>query len=172
MDKYASTENSCRFGVRRKNSHQRKIHVDSRGGVKRILILILLGVFAGHNCLQARTVEDTSYVYFHRGYSSLDLSFQENRHTLDSFVERIKGLVSDVSRLNIVLTIEGNTSPDGDIRSNVLLSKNRAHRVLEYIRQRVAIPDSLIHIEADGSTGRDLRNWQPETVLSRDATRR
>ena len=62
----------------------------------------------------------------------------------------MKGLVSDESRLNIVLTIEGNTSPDGDSKANLLLSKNRAHRVLEYIRQRVAIPDSLIHIEADG----------------------
>lgn len=116
----------------------------------RMLILALLCVIEWQNGLQARPVGDTLFVYFRRGYSVLDLSFRDNRQTLDAFVGQLKALRADTARYAVTLFVEGNASPDGTVDANVRLTENRVKNVLAHIRRQAAFPDTLIRIRAEG----------------------
>ena len=113
-------------------------------------MLILFQMIGCCGCLCAQSAVDSVRVYFRRGYSVLDLSLRDNRQTLDAFVGRLDSLLGDTSRHIVSLCVEGNASPDGTLGANRRLSGNRAKRVLEYIRLRVALPDSLVRVVAGG----------------------
>lgn len=125
----------------------------------RIIILILIQFVGCCRYIDAQSAADTVCVYFHRGYSSLDLSFRDNRQTLDAFVGQLNALRADAARHAITLFVEGNASPDGTLDANVRLTENRVKNVLEYIRRHVTLPDSLIRIRAEGIDWDGLAEW-------------
>lgn len=116
----------------------------------RCRFIILLLIVLGCGRVQARPDVDSIRVYFHHGYSTLDLSLRHNGRTLDDFIKRLHAFSSDSTRHLISFSVEGNTSPDGTSEANLRLSEQRAERVLEYIRSRVELPEQLVSVTADG----------------------
>jgi len=102
---------------------------------------------------------DTVRVYFRHGYSRLDLNLRNNESELNRFIERLQATRNDTLRHIVMLYAEGNASPVGSSRANLLLSRNRAKRVLEYIRNQVQVDDSLIQIKAKGIDWEDLTKF-------------
>ena len=128
-------------------------------GRYRIIILILIQIIVCSRYIYAQPAADTACIYFHRGYSSLDLSFRDNRETLDAFVGQLNALRTDTLHYAITLFVEGNASPDGTVDANVRLTENRVKNVMEYIHRHVMLPDSLIRIRAEGIDWDGLAEW-------------
>ncbi len=100
--------------------------------------------------LHAQSQQDTLQVYFRRGYAVLELELRENRKTLDELTAVLKECENDTSRHFARLHVEGNASPDGTAQANVRLTRKRVEAVLDYLRQRVEIPDRLVSVQANG----------------------
>lgn len=107
-------------------------------------------IFLCSGQIQARSATDSVRVYFRHGYSVLDLSLRDNRRVLDGLIGQLSTFSFDTTKCLIVLSIEGNTSPDGTHKANCRLSERRTERVLDYIRSRVAIPEQLVSTVAEG----------------------
>lgn len=91
--------------------------------------------------------EDREFgLYFKDGSSELDMSYSRNSEVADSLVAVIKSSkISDIKYF-----IEGNASPSGTTVFNETLSRKRADAVLNYLRSRTEIPDSMVSIKAQG----------------------
>lgn len=126
------------------------------------LILPLAVLFCGY--VHAAPAADSTRVYFHRGFSTLDFSLRDNRRTLDALVERIAASSPDKGRHIIAIYVEGNASPSGAEQVNKTLSRQRAERVIEYLRAHATVPDSLVSVVADGI------DWDRLTSLVEKAT--
>ena len=118
--------------------------------MRRILILVLFHILGCCGFVVAQNRADSVYVYFRRGYSVLDLSFRDNQQSLDRFIKSLDTLDFGNSRVSMSLIVEGNASPDGIVNANLRLSENRVKNVLEYIRQHMDLPDSLVRVVAEG----------------------
>lgn len=85
-------------------------------------------------------------LYFKDGSSELDMSYSRNSEVADSLVAVIKSSkISDIKYF-----IEGNASPSGTTVFNETLSRKRVDAVLNYLRSRTEIPDSMVSIKAQG----------------------
>ena len=85
-------------------------------------------------------------LYFKDGSSELDMSYSRNSEVADSLVAVIKSSkISDIKYF-----IEGNASPSGTTVFNETLSRKRVDAVLNYLRNRTEIPDSMVSIKAEG----------------------
>lgn len=91
--------------------------------------------------------EDREFgLYFKDGSPELDMSYSRNSEVADSLVAVIKSSkISDIKYF-----IEGNASPSGTTAFNATLSRKRADAVLNYLRSRTEIPDSMVSIKAEG----------------------
>lgn len=91
--------------------------------------------------------EDREFgLYFKDGSSELDMSYSRNSEVADSLVAVIKSSkISDIKYF-----IEGNASPSGTTVFNETLSRKRVDAVLNYLRSRTEIPDSMVSIKAQG----------------------
>lgn len=116
-----------------------------------ILLLNFCFCAAGVSAAAAPAVSvagtDTVQVYFREGDASLELSLCDNGKSLDGLL----GLMaSDTSKYVIAISLEGNSSPTGTEAFNREISRRRTESVIEYLRSRTAVPDSLIGVKADG----------------------
>lgn len=116
----------------------------------RIVILFSIILLCNGYMQACPAVHNPLRIYFHHGYSTLDPSLRDNRRTLDKLTEHLEKFSSDTTKILITITVEGHASPDGLHEANLLLSKRRVGHVLEYIRARVPLPDSLIATVAEG----------------------
>lgn len=113
-------------------------------------ILILFFMIVSGSIAYAESAADTVRVYFRYGYSVPDLSYRNNRRALDDFISRLTSPASDNTRHVVRFCVVGNSSPSGSSEANQRLGEHRAANILEYIRARVAFPDSIVSVAAKG----------------------
>ena len=113
--------------------------------------LLLLGVvICGSAHAFPQSAQDSVCTYYLRGYSTLDLELRNNRQVLDRVVERLQSVTEDSTCYDIRLHLAGKASPDGSDKANQRLAGKRVNGVLNYIRQRVPLPDSLVQVTVTG----------------------
>ncbi|MFR9543931.1 MAG: DUF3575 domain-containing protein, partial [Rikenellaceae bacterium] len=89
-------------------------------------------------------------IYFDLNSYVVDSEYQNNNESLTNLTDLISWLKRDTLTTITGVEIKSFTSPDGDVVSNDRLSKRRANSVLEYVKNQISIPDSLISIENRG----------------------
>jgi len=115
---------------------------------RHLLTILFLCILGSGGYAAPRT--DTLRVYFRLGYSTLEPGLRDNERALNRLVEQMRAESQDPCRQTVVICAEGNSSPDGSARANLLLSRKRAERLLEYIRSRVPMDDFRIRVKAEG----------------------
>ena len=116
----------------------------------RRLLLSLLLLVVSLPVVHARSVTDSVRVYYRRGYSVLDRSFAGNGEALDRFIARLDSLTGGNPERILSFTFEGKASPDGSHVANQRLTEKRGARMVEWLRTRIDLPDSAVHIVAEG----------------------
>lgn len=112
--------------------------------------IILLFVLAFCDHVHAAIERDSVRIYFHDGSSVLDLSLRGNREVLDGFISRYLSSSADTARHVLSIQVEGGTSPSGTAVRNKRLSEERAATLVNHLRTRILLPDSLICVVAEG----------------------
>lgn len=109
---------------------------------------------AKSSCREVKTT-----VLFPIGQSRIDPDFRRNGLNLLRFTGQLQQILADTNYIVTSLTITGTASPDGKEDVNILLAGRRAEAMAAYIRSRVPLPDSIIHIQNKGE------NWEGLTAL-------
>lgn len=101
--------------------------------------LLGISVFAG----------DVVYrVYFPVGRSTVDLSYKDNKPSLDSLLSYIGEMREKKNIFRVV--IEAGASPEGGTKLNKSLSDRRCESLRSYIQQRLSLPDSIFSLVSLG----------------------
>ncbi len=119
-----------------------------------ILALLTLGL-PGYS----RSTSDSTKVFFHQGKSGIVYDFKGNRERLDSLVEHMKYIESSDSLLKLrKIRVSGAASPEGSVEINYRLSDLRGNHILDYVSERVTLPDSAISFKYVGRDWAGLLN--------------
>lgn len=106
------------------------------------LLLIFLSLLGVQLYGQERRCETS--VGFRVGNATLDMTYANNGehlHELISFLEEVK---ADSNSELIEVRFCGSASPEGSIARNQTLSEQRLEALEQYVRSRIAIPDSVV----------------------------
>lgn len=129
------------------------------------IILLLIGQLSA--TAQERTFSpfDSTGVeiYFRRGYAVLEQSLNDNGKRLNTFIEQLRTIQQDTSYIIRSVHFSGSASPDGNDKMNEKLAEKRASVIVEYLRTRILLPDSLINISPRGV------DWQRLSELVRSS---
>lgn len=96
--------------------------------------------------MQAETVEDSTVVYFRKGYSFLEMNFQQNRDSLSAFMDRMSRLSKDnsIKGIDLEIIVSAGASPEGLYHLNKRLAKKRADNLIDYLQENLSFtPDSI-----------------------------
>lgn len=118
-----------------------------------ILCLIAAYISLGLNA-RAEEAHDSVSIHFRQSKINLDTTYMENGATLKLFSDKVfhtkevgfKGKIKSVS-------ITGGASPEGSVKYNNRLSKQRADKIFDYVRMITDLPDSLTRFTFSG------RDW-------------
>lgn len=97
-------------------------------------------------------------VYFEVGRSNLDLTFRNNKETLDYFIRDIQEVQADSTTVLQTIRIETGASPEGNKESNEELARRRAISIRDYVLANSTI--TPLQIKAS-SIGSDWRRLEP-----------
>ncbi len=97
--------------------------------------------------------EHETRIYYHRGYSNIDLGYHNNAESLDSLISIIRDLQSKDNLEAIEL--QAWASPEGKTSLNNRLARKRTDIIASWIHDHIDIPDSLIR-RTYGGVGWDL----------------
>ena len=108
-----------------------------------LLLFTAIIAFAQEQKIEVQS--DTLEVYFRQAYSTWEPNFKNNGARVKAFVERFRKIHEDtvfksISNIHIV----SGASPEGTWKLNQRLSKNRAIRIREVLKQYIDLPDSVI----------------------------
>lgn len=98
----------------------------------------------------AQQASDTVVVYYNQGRSDVDLSLRDNKMVLEEFLSRFNSVMQDSTCRLVSFSLDAYSSPEGVSIANKRLAENRARRLLEYLRNRVEIPDKLLSVQGHG----------------------
>lgn len=105
------------------------------------------------------------YVYFPLNSAKLSRNFRNNAATLDSIVVQAERTlarpISEVKRIEII----GLASPDGPLKRNLTLARQRAEALKAYVRQRIPAADSLFVATGGGEGWEQLRRQIAESEM-------
>lgn len=97
------------------------------------------------SCLAAdRTLQDSVLIHFRQSKVNVDTSYMHNNIAFEHAAESIKlynSPDSDLVLLNV--KVVGGASPEGSVRFNAWLSKERAARIYDYMQRNIDFPDSV-----------------------------
>lgn len=125
---------------------------------KSLILVLLLLAFVGysHGAVSAEILRsdveesDSVRVYFKQGIYKLELDFEDNERHLESFITRMHRLYKERRFAINQIRIVSGASPEGSSTINHMLSDRRAKAILDYLRNYMALPDSLINIVSPG----------------------
>lgn len=117
--------------------------------MNRYLILSIL-LFLG--CLRTFGQESSTEICvgFRVGSSALDPAFGENAAHLQEIISFLEKIRDDNTAELAGVTFSGSASPDGGAAYNRQLAASRMAVLERYVRERVAIPDSIVTRKANG----------------------
>lgn len=99
------------------------------------------------------------YVHFPVNKWDLDPAFRENRATLDQIVQITRDIFADTTSSVVRIQIIGLASPEGPVRFNQQLGRNRGLALQHYLQQRVPqAADSLFQTVNGGEAWTELRD--------------
>lgn len=97
-------------------------------------------------------------ILFRIGKSNLDLDYKNNRAVINSFLNKLKPILSDSNYVVNELKIVGAASPDGmSEKVNIRLAQERAQSIKRYVTSHIKIDPSIIRIENKGENWAGLR---------------
>ena len=113
--------------------------------INRVKRIILFGVVVCIAMLStAQTVSDSVVIYFRINEVKLDLDYGSNRASLDRIKNILNQNYNDSASWNLrKVVVTGEASPEGPVRMNRNLAKQRAESLFNYITTLCAVPDSL-----------------------------
>lgn len=123
--------------------------------MKRLYVIIPVLLFSCS--VWAQEGSFVSDVRFRRGRGNIEVTFQNNRESLDSLGVLLEEIKNDTTLLLTSIEIEAFASPEGSKRINVLLAKKRCDAMERYIRAIIDIPDSLLKKSSNGVAWNRLR---------------
>ena len=115
--------------------------------IRHIALILALTTLVGPGIITAQTANDCRKefsVSFRSGYSSIDPSFGNNAATISDIVAFIADRSRDTSLVIKSIEFVGTSSPEGYIEANERLALKRAAALEQFIRERVAVPDSIV----------------------------
>ncbi len=112
---------------------------------KGLCILLIHMAFASCCLIQAQEVKDSVKIHFRQGKITLDPSVGNNREVLDRIKDSLSYsfTVDSIYKLRKVI-VTGGASPEGSVRLNEGLSRNRANVLFKYLSRYAELPDSLM----------------------------
>lgn len=117
-----------------------------------ISIVITLGVF----CVSTgQVLKDSVTVKFRQSRVALDTAYMDNCATLEHIN---KYHLPDSDYILLDVKVEGTASPEGSVRFNNWLSRERAARIYDYVQSSMIVPDSLTSFSFTGRDWRGLRS--------------
>lgn len=111
-----------------------------------MMIVIALGISASaENASDGEAFRDSVLIHFRQSKVNVDSSYMDNR---DAF-RHIERMVSEYHKPESnyglrSVRVRGGASPEGSVKFNEWLSKERAARIYEALDSRIPLPDSLI----------------------------
>lgn len=111
---------------------------------RRLLLLLVPALMLG----TASRASDSPVTRYHYGRSDIDLRLHDNRAAIDTLFQRLDAALRHPGRIS--LRLDAYSSPEGSAVANSRLSEKRARLLLEYIRSRVAVPDSILTVRSHG----------------------
>lgn len=123
------------------------------------LILLTAIVASAFAPSHAQTLKDSVLINFRQSKSQLDTTYMDNPQALQHVRSMIKQYHHPDS--NFVLTgvnVTGAASPEGSVKYNDWLSRQRANRLFSYIGEQVDLPDSLTTFSYLGRDWHTLRS--------------
>lgn len=109
-----------------------------------------------------RKEEGTLYVFFPLDRWTLLHDFRNNASTLDTIVSLTRQIMADSTSNVKLIQIIGLASAEGPVKRNLLLGRNRAIALRDYIQERVSVPDSLFELCNGGEAWTELRSQVEE----------
>lgn len=100
--------------------------------MKKVLLIALL-LYGGHIAAQVQT--DSVKVYYRVEEAQLDPSFHGNDTTMDSFLNRLKGIIADKRYQRFNFRIKSYASLEGPLSLNQYLYEQRTREFLDYVRR-------------------------------------
>lgn len=116
--------------------------------------ILLLFAFSA----SAQTVTDSVLIHFRQSKVNLDTAYMDNPEALRHVRERISAYSSPDSALKLThVRVIGGASPEGSVRYNEWLSRERADRIFEHLSRTLDIPDSITSFTFLGRDWKGLR---------------
>lgn len=91
---------------------------------------------------------DSLVVRYHYGCADIDLRSPDNRAAIDTLFQRLDAALRHPGAIS--LRLDAYSSPEGSAVANKRLSEKRARLMLEYIRSRRCVPDSILAVCSHG----------------------
>lgn len=98
----------------------------------------------------AEYVTDSVDIRFRKGYSQIEMRFENNAGKLERFVEAYNRYMVDSTLTLCDFSITSSASPEGGVSHNRRLSQKRLVSIEKYLKSHIEIPDSLMHFHSVG----------------------
>lgn len=103
---------------------------------------------------EARNVTDSVAINFKQSKVDLDTTLMNNSRALNGIIERIKRYTEEPDYAVKSVTVWGAASPEGSVKFNEWLSRQRADQIFNFIGSRFELPDSVTRFTYKG------RDWK------------
>lgn len=112
------------------------------------LVISVLALIVGALSVSAQQSCDSVAVYFRQGKSAFERDFRDNGERIDNFIAKIQ-LIQDLSQLKIWrVEYTSSASPEGTVKANESLAKQRASVLTDLLHDELTFPDSLVHLRS------------------------
>lgn len=142
--------------------------------VKTLSIGILFALYAVTGAAAQGSYSDTLHlkVFFKRGSSELDVSYNNNTSRLIAFRDAVRAYQNTPGCQFDEIVIRAGASPDGNTASNQELSEGRAQTLLRYLSQNLSVPADQFELfpvgeDWDGlarAVGKLQQPWAPDAL--------
>lgn len=123
---------------------------DYNSSIKRRFLLPFVTALLCCAAVHARPVNDTITVHYNYGRSNIDLGLRDNRGAIDTLFDRLDAVLRNPKAGKVAFSLDAYSSPEGSATANKRLSEKRVRLLLEYIRTRASIPDSIVTVRSHG----------------------
>lgn len=128
-------------------------------GLRHIILLLFAAILPS---LHAQSWQDSLVVYFNQGKSAYDGALRGNEARMTQFIEHIKDVQKRTGHSIVGVRFHSNTSPEGTLRINERLGKQRAQSVVNRLLKDVTFPDSIVKVDPKSSQWDDLHAYMHE----------